>query len=332
MDILLISTPAQHSSSPALIQSEPATLQTWIATLPVKDVLDTVKQLHAAVVAFNEVEQGDGERLKLLEVYYQGFQSILYFYDELRLRQLPIAATAKKSLAEDIMWLYLELAQGYKIIVKHSFELGLDPATDQYLLRAMYRALELISFALLYAFRSGVAIPPLAFLEVYQLYYHAKRFSAHTLKIRFLKGHQEMRSMDRLFKQLMLLLIAKQTPIAASKLHELYLYFEPFAAQVTIFGGNNTDPSPNCYLIDVMSDIPPILLNTVHSSLTEPTQLFLSIRPALLAIRQWSEKLSRQPDAVIYEEEISLLASFLVNLEPVAITIAIASGKGISVE
>lgn len=313
MDILLLSTPAQHEAEKSF---DSANLQKWLNDLPTKDIVQTVSTLHAAIEEFNVSELPDNLRQKLLEQYYNAFESVLFFYDELRIRQLDIDASEKTKLAEDIMWLYLSLAQGYKIIVKREFDNGGNPEIQGDLLRAMYRALELISFAFLYAFQSKVAIPPLVFLEAHQLYYHARRFIAHETKIRFPGHGRASASMDKLYKQLMLLIIAKRCPVQANQYHELYLMLDKFVSFAKISNRSNAKQSNFCYLIDYMSDDPPLVFPATVSPMSGPSQIVLDIGPCLDAVYKHLQKLSKQEKDVLIEEEIGLLSAFMQAFLP----------------
>ena len=311
MDILLLSTPAQYEAENYTLVTKPSELQKWLQKLPTNDVLKTVKELHAAIEEFNMSELSPNLRFKLLEQYYHAFESVLYFYDELRIRQLNIPQTEKQAVLEDVMWLYLTLAQGYKIIVKQEFDKGSNPEVQTSLLRAMYRALELISYAFLYAFQSKVAIPPLAFLESHQLYYHARRFLAHESKVRFAGNRRVAATMDKLYKQLMLLIIAKRCPLDATQYLELYVLLENFAQFSNISNREDSAQTNFCYLIDYMSDDPPMIFSATVSPMSGPSQFVMDIGPSLDAIYKHLVKLDQQEKDELITAEIALLTAFM---------------------
>lgn len=311
MDILLLSTPAQCEAENFALVTKPSELQKWLQQLPTTDVLKTVQELHSSIEAFNLTDLTSNVRFKLLEQYYNSFESVLYFYDEMRIRQLNIPQIQKTAVCEDIMWLYLTLAQGYKIIVKQEFEKGSHPDTSTLLLRAMYRALELISFAFLYAFQSKVAIPPLVFLESHQLYYHARRYYAHESKVRFSGSRQGASTIDKLYKQLMLLIIAKRCTLDPMQFLELYILLENYSQLAEIGNRSETAQSNFCYLIDYMSDDPPMIFPATVSPMSGPSQLVLDIAPCLDAIFKHLQVLTQQEKDVLVEGEIELLSAFI---------------------
>jgi len=316
VDILLLSTPAQYEADNDSLVTKPSELQKWLQNLPTSDVLKTVKELHSSIDAFNLSEFPSNTRFKLLEQFYNAFESVLYFYDEMRIRQLSIPQDKKQAVTEDIMWLYLTLAQGYKIIVKQEFDKGSNPETQMLLLRAMYRSLELISFALLYAFQSKVAVPPLVFLESHQIYYHARRFLAHESKVRFSGNRRGASSLDKLYKQLMLFIIAKRCPLDSMQFLELYVVLENYAHLAKVSGRNEAVPSNFSYLIDYMSDDPPMVYPGTVSPMSGPSQLVLDIAPSLDAIYRHLLVLGQQEKDELVDSEISLLTDFITSFLP----------------
>ena len=222
MDILLLSTTPQHTASnPAVIQNS-RRLKLWITELPVNDIIQTVSSLHDAIVAFNELQINDDNRLKLLEVYWEAFNDILYFYDELRLHMLPIPSNERKSLAKDIMWLYLDLANGYKIIVKNAHANNVSPANSRILL-SVYRAIELISRAIVYAYHIHQAPPPLSYLEVHQLYLYADEHDVLEKRIKTIKSQTQHPTVDRVYKQFILL---SMSDIHVFQGNEIFAFYE----------------------------------------------------------------------------------------------------------
>ena len=103
MDILLLSTPAQHKAKNPAVETDPKNLKKWIDKLPTTNVVETVKELISAIEGFNAVQLSDHDRIMLLEIYTQAFESILYNYDNMRIRQLKISLSEQRNLAEDIM-------------------------------------------------------------------------------------------------------------------------------------------------------------------------------------------------------------------------------------
>ncbi|KPJ90464.1 MAG: hypothetical protein AMJ53_13510 [Gammaproteobacteria bacterium SG8_11] len=308
VDILLLTTPAQHQAINPAVELHPKRLQKWISSLPASDVIATVKQLHSAISAFNEMPLDVAERFKLLEIYNEAFESIVRNYDDMRIRQLRITVTQRASLAEDIMWLYLELSQGYKIIVKDYYENGSNLLGDSVLAASIFRSLELISLGLLYAFRLRATTPPLAFLEISQLYSLAERLDILEKRIRIAKGYARPPSIADLYKLIMLVSVADPYKLDPIKIESLYYALQPFASYCLISNSPDTEHAQFSYSIFLMEDCMPCNEANVESN---EYSRFFHVYPALKEIHAWKEKNSKAEVKFAYEQELCLLEEFL---------------------
>jgi len=162
--MLLLTAPAQHIAQNPAVECDPRRVKQWLTALPTDDVQATVTQLLNALKPFNELQLDVKPRLKLLEIYHAAFDTILYTYDDLHLRSLSLSHDTRRTLSDDIMWVYLELANGYKSIVKAVYEGNNDTPAQGDMLLSIYRGIELIANALVYAFRDHRTPPPLVYL------------------------------------------------------------------------------------------------------------------------------------------------------------------------
>jgi hypothetical protein len=256
VDILLISTTPQHTASnPSVIQNC-RRLKQWLTELPVNNIAQTVATLHDAIVAFNEQQINDDNRLKLLEVYWEAFNNILYFYDELRLHMLPIPTAKRKTLARDIMWLYLDLANGYKIIVNNAHANGDSPSNSKILL-STYRAMELIARAIVYAYHIHQAPPPLSYLEVHQLYLFAENHGVLDKRIRAMKNQTRYPTIDGIYKQFILLSMASIHVFQSNEIFAFYELLGDLAGECLISRDLGSTPSKHVFSLDLIDDKPP---------------------------------------------------------------------------
>jgi len=315
MNILFLTTPAQHSYNNPSVAMDTKALKQWLSNLPTNNVLETVNQLREAIERFNETQIEATKRIKLLELYKETLDLILYSYDELRLRQLPIPDIQRKSLAEDIMWLYLGLSNGYKTVVLHSHQNQLRPSQDSKVLLAVYRAMELIIHALIYAFRSRHATPPLAYLELNQLYLFAEQDNALTLAVKGVTGHAVTVTIDVLFKQFMLLVAADPATIKSTQLYELHNALEAFTSHSTINNGYNTQKKHYQYSVDLMDDTAPQLANHANAAIPTDTSRTFDISPTLSDIESWLSAHATSAMDYFEEHESYLLTQYLSSVK-----------------
>jgi hypothetical protein len=248
------------------------------------------------------------ERFRLLEIYNEAFENIVRNYDDMRIRQLRISSNQRASLAEDIMWLYLELSQGYKIIVKECYENGTNLIADGILTASVFRALELISLGLLYAFRLRAPTPPLAFLELSQLFSLADRLDMVDKRMRIAKGYAKTPCIADLYKLIMLISVAAPYKLDPIKVEPLYFALQPFAYFCDVSTTSAAENAQFTYSISLMEDCMPCTGGNVEVS--ESTRFF-NIYPALKEIHAWMEKHNKADVRYIYEQELGLLGEFL---------------------
>lgn len=296
-----MTTPSQHAADNPAVERNASRLKQWIAELPVMDVVATVRQLHAAISPFNEVDMPDAERLKLLEIYRQSFEEILFTYDDCRLRVLPLAAAERDDLAEDIMWLYLELAAGYKILVRNGHQEGLEPARDALLLQAIYRAMELIAHGLLYALRAGKAPPPLVRLELHQLYAFAEFGGALDQRVRALRRETAVPTIDRLYKQCLLMDLLDLERLSGLELMEVFVLLEDHASHCLIDAAA-AEPVAGQFVIDLMADEAPQPVGKGRPLMPRR----LDVRPVRDVLETWLGEQGKDPSGFM-EQDLRLM-------------------------
>lgn len=286
--MLLLTTPAQHAATNPAVELDPKRVKQWIDSLPQMNVLETVQRLHEAIEPFNEAGIDDARRGKLLEVYYAAFDEILYFYDHLRLSMLPISPERQRLIAEDITWLYLGLANGYKIVVKNGYDAGINPKHDAGLLLSVYRAMELIVQGLVYAGRSRQTPPPLAYLEINQLYLLAEKHGVLDARIKAVKDKAGIPTIERLYKQFALLAIADPCKLdGGNEAFELFTALEDFAPHSILMKVAQRQAAVGRYWVDLMDDRPPRFCERTDTPAQMDWIRVLDVDPALAAIKSW---------------------------------------------
>lgn len=296
------------------MELSPKRLQHWIASLPTMDVQETVSQLEQALVAFNSTPLSDAERLRLLEIYFAAYEDILAGYDEIRLNMLPVAAEKRHAIAQAIMQLYLDLAAGYKIIIRDQFERRQRLRRNPLLLACIYRAIELISLTMLYAFRAHRDIPPLCYLELYQLYSYAEENGVLESPVKNLPGYQSAPQIGNLFKQIMLLVLTDPYHINPIELYEYYVLAERFATTCEILPLDEKMPNSPIQLIDLASDKPPVFSKKPTAIKHTSFLRQINISSAVEEMKLWSDEQSRHETSLAEEQKKRLTTSLVMHL------------------
>jgi hypothetical protein len=309
LDDLAQNTPSPPPENPA-VMCDAGQLKRWIAQLPLTSVVETVGKLHAAIRSLNQLAQPENERHKLLEVYRQAFDDILFTYDEFRLKLLPLSAKARGELAADIMGLYLALADGYKALVFADEGRGRNPVEDSTLLLAAYRSMELMVLAFIFARRMRLDVPPGAWLELHRLYWFAERHQAACIKIKSVRRESAVPTIDRLYKQFWLLHVADTQGLNGAEWLELYWLLEGFAPKCRIAPGTVSDGQQCVYQLDLMADAPAAPFDASRV-LQQPR--VLDINTALAAMNAWLAERQSKPKSCD-GHEARLLAMHMEHL------------------
>lgn len=262
MDILLLSTPTQHSEKNSGVELNIKQLKSWVDALPMDNVFELVNLLQNKIEPFNEIQLSDASRLKLLEIYWGALESITFLYDNKRLDMLPIKQEEKNVLAEDITWLYITLANGYKTIIMNSFFSKVNPKNDQVLQTSLLRAFELLVQAALYAYCGHNAVPPLVYLEINQIYSYMEFFKCLDLKI---KTRDTQNSINNLYKQFMFISIIDPYCINEDDIFQSQFILKEFVKFIKITATGDYSVAEGKYLIDLNEDIAPVSCHKVSN-------------------------------------------------------------------
>jgi hypothetical protein len=305
MNMLLLTTPAQHEGTNPSVLLEEKQLQAWLDDLPMMNIIDTVKALHQSLVPFNELQLEDSLRLKLLEQYRQVIDEIFYSFDEMRLKQLPVSNQVRQEIKTDIMWLCLELANGYKIVVKNTLDQGSNPRKDSNLVLAIYRSMEQIIRALVNAYRNRQLPPPLAYLEINQLYRLAETHAITKKKVSHAKQETAVPTISHLFKQFMLLAVADPVNIPEAVAFELFIVLEAFAHQCQISESHSS--ASWVYVVNLAEDELPKRMPQSGDTASNPDIRYIDTDAVFRQIEARIGELKQASQDMIDTQEIKLL-------------------------
>ena len=277
--MLLLTAPLQHITENSAVEQDPRRVKLWLEKLPIENVQTTVDELISTLKPFNELKINVRTRIKLLEIYHRSFETILYTYDDLHLRTLPLNVEQRRKLSDDIMWVYLELANGYKSIVKAVYEGEEESSSQHSISLSIYRAIELISNALLYAFRDHQTPPPLVYLEIHQLYYLAEQYNIENKDVGKHGNRSSKATIQNLYKQIMLLIAGDAYGFDGSQINELYLLLEKYTMCSQLTSAIQAGQKDSEFYIDFTEDVGP--RNGLNINIQLPTQRILDVAPVL---------------------------------------------------
>ena len=315
MKNIRLTTPVQRDDENPSVELDQATLEQWLDELSVSDTVETVRQLDEAVSAFNEVKVSASKRLKLLEVYFKAFQRLLQGCDEMRIAQLNISANQKKQLSNDLMWLYIKLSHGYKIIVKNDTERPQSSKQPQYLLLVTFRALELTVVSLIYAYRFGLDAPPLTYLELHQLYAFAEHSELLDKPVKAVSGYPKTPTIASFYTLALVFVSIDPRQYESYTLEVLFLALQPFSFNCSIT--RTFEPNEESYILKInLNENQPstMIANNELSSVSEWTR-YLDVESLIAEINSWLDDNKDNKNTLLIEEELELFPAVITRLK-----------------
>lgn len=310
-----LTTPTQHNDENPSVELNESNLECWLDELPHGKIVETVAKLDEAISAFNEVKVDASKRVGLLEVYFRAFHKILQGSDEMRIAQLNISTKQKKQLSNDIVWLYIKLSHGYKIIVRNDTERPSTSKQPQYLLLATFRALELTVTSLMYAYRFGLDTPPLTFLELNQLYAFAEYNELLEKPVKAADGYAKTPTIATYYTLALVFISLDPRQYESHTLEVVFLALQPF-----LFGCSIThkfEPNDNSFIykINLGENQPPMIVGNNELSSVNEWSRYLDIENFIAEINAWLDKNKNNKNTLLIETELELFPAIVTRLK-----------------
>jgi len=285
MDVLLLTIPEQNAFSNPAVERDPKRISRLLEQLPVLNVAESAGTLLAMLPALNQERLAAKERLRLLELYRAPVQSIFYSFDRGSLRHIPLSQQRRKEITEEVGRLYLEMANGYKIIVREAYDGAWNPAKNHVALLAIRRAMEFLTYGLMHSFRMYGTPPPFAYLELNQLYLYAEHCDVTDQAVVAERRAEDGVTIRQLYVRIMMLAVADPYRLADGEADRLFGLLKHCADSCTVSFAPGAAGAAGAFVVDLTSDRPPQKL--AGSNFTPDAQLrFVDAGPALTAMGQ----------------------------------------------
>jgi hypothetical protein len=305
MDSLNLTTPAQHSYTDPTVERDVERLRAWLTNLPLMDVVETVRLVLGALNALNEQKLDDALRFRFLEVYRSTSLRLFQTVDPLHMRQLALSKSQRQEAIDGVARLLLDLAGGYKLIVKSCYGGQGRQATDALFGQALNRALELLSYALLDSYRFYREIPPVLMAESHVLYRVARHHGLLGITVETDDDAQAPLTTAQLYHASMLLSLTEPERLAEGEAGLLFDVLVQYAERCRIVPGNRWDgDGEGLFLIDLRTRALPVSCTLLKSPAHAQEPYLLDATRTLQAIRrqleQTPEKVRMQsPEAMV---------------------------------
>jgi hypothetical protein len=288
MHSLNLSVPQQHDYTDPTVERDVARLRDWLSNLPLMDVVETVRLVHAALIALNEQKLDHARRFQFLEIYRTTVLRLFVTLDPLHLRQLSLSKTQRREAVKGLAGLFLSMADGYKLIVMllYSSLVPGKPAPELFGL-AINRALEQLGYALLDSYRFYRALQPFMIAESHQLYRVARHHGLLDSCIHEADDAQRPLTTAMLYHTTMLLSLTDPYRLAEGEVGLLFDVLLHHADECRIIPGNQwADNGAGLFLVDLQADKPPEACTGLKSPAQAKEPYLLDAREALANVRK----------------------------------------------
>ena len=312
---LRLTTPPQHFSPDAEFELNPSALEKTLKELQQASMLDRISQLDAAITRFNEVKLESSKRIKLLEVYFTAYQKLLQGFDEMRIAQLNISAQQKKQVKKDIMWLYIKLSHGYKIVVKEFAAQSASDKPAKEIVLATFRAMELSYTSLLYSYRFDIEEPPLCYLEIHQIYSFAEFYNILDSTVRGAQGYAKTPTIESFYILCMLFSNLDPRQYESYTLEVLFLALQPMLFKCKLSKNIKFSPNSFFYRVNLNENLPSeILLDNKITDLNTSIR-YIQIDAFMQEMQDWLNKNQNSENSLLIEQELELFPAILTRLK-----------------
>ena len=315
MKNIQLTTPVQQNEENSAVELDPSKLERWLSELPLNDIIETVGKLDETISAFNEAKVPASNRLKLLEIYFNSFHKLLQGYDEMRIAQLKMSVKQKQQLSNNIMWLYIKLSHGYKIIVKDYADAPKNSKQPHYLLLTAFRALELTVVSLLYAYRFGIDIPPLTYLELHQLYAFAEYNELLDKPIKSAGGYARTPTIASFYALALVFINIDPKQYESYTLEVLFLALQPFSFNCSMTRTYESQEDSFIYKINLSENQPPTIIVNNELDRVNKWVRYLDIKNFIAEINAWIDENKDNKDTLLIEHELELLPAVVTRLK-----------------
>ncbi len=291
-------------------------LRHWIRRLPSNDPIAFTARYLDALRRFNGNEVSHVQRMKLLDMYREPFNKVLFGLTLTKLQKLVKDPATRLALIEEMGEVLAELARGYKIVVveanQQSDNLKLKPLVHM----AIYRAVEQLSFQTLHAYKFYRTLPTSLFRELHQLYMLTEAAGIAD-KPPFVNSEYKAEfSVKCRYAQIMLVSISNPYGLGCGEVlrcYNLMLQLAPVARLVLL--PDDAQPESGHFYINCLSDRTPApSILPVMDNNNRPPTLVMDTKPILNRIDSLFEQAGSQGEAHPAAVNIQLLRQIVPYL------------------
>jgi len=241
-------------TSPWVVESEPAEAGAWLATLPLADSVQAAQQIYQALFTLNRMPLDADDRLVLMELYRKPVAAVTAGLQPHFTRlSLPLRPRLKQ-LADFLRQLHVEMAHGYKHVLKSGLDDRKPWESDAFLL-ALERAIRYLNEVLLRSYQVYMPSPPGVWKEIHGFYRYAE-LHGHEHRLLVIDGLEEGTTVTRAYLQAILLGLCGPYQLPQNECQQVNAFLARWGQKAEIISAIQTVDPVGHFLIDFDVDHP----------------------------------------------------------------------------
>jgi cyclic-di-GMP-binding protein len=242
------------------VETRAKEVQQWLSSLPLADSLATSQQLFHTLHALNRMPLEAKVRLEIMELYHRPVSAVTSSLQNAFAQVfLPLSAK-KRQLAVFLRQLQMEMAYGYKFVVRDMLSSNVLWSRKAALPLVIERAIQYLGEVLLRSYHVYMPCPPGVWREIHALYRYAEEQGLHNeLVVGSREDAAEKVTINRSYLQAVLLGLCGPYQLPQNECIQVYGFLANWAEKAAVSSDLAIDSPVGCFLIDFTADLPAML-------------------------------------------------------------------------
>lgn len=265
------------------IELNESLLHHWIKQLPENNLESFIELYLVALQRFNTNQLDQKQRLRLLDIYRQPLNQLVFRLSPQKLRERIPAPNRRNAVISSLTQLMSELATGYKVVIVEANQTHSNLKLAPIAQLAINRACEQLSYIVLHAYKFYRTPLGRVFHDVHQLYQLTLTSSVEKIIPIVESNLRATVSFKDLYSQLMLVCICNPYGLHSGKVLDAYKLMAKLAPEADISPlPPTTKATSGHFYINCLSDrIPTPSILPMTENQTQPPALIFNTKPIL---------------------------------------------------
>lgn len=260
LDLTLPEIQAAAAMASGIAETRPREAQAWIASLPLADSTTASQQLYQSLFVLNRMALDAKTRLELMELYCQPVAAVTHSL-QTHFNHISLPLTPKKRrLAVFLRQLQVEMAYGYKFVVRDMLDARSLWSKKAPLTLAIARAIRYLGEVLLRSYHVYMPYPPGIWREIHALYRYAEDNGfQHEQIVVARENSGEKTTLNRTYLQAVLLGLCGPYQLPPGECMQVNEFLAAWAEKASLTSDVEVDSTMGHFLVDLTADLPAML-------------------------------------------------------------------------